>query len=335
MHAAAVKNPWALSHGITGLGATFLAADGRKASDVVVGDFLLRNVLPDGGVGVGSPYGFATYAPDGTPIEPHPNLHVKTFVMAGLAPSTRFTTPWKQSVTLQQLIDGVKRGYRHVPSNAEYWHDVAWTLDALSQTTKPGGTVATDAGPVSIDTVMNDALAELEAETADLKAGLAKGLPQVDKRKQGVYAHSCGGLHFVQAVLGWARFPQVRKAWGPRVEAQIDILFYRLGSEARQYEAALQQLPQYKLQLLTQQLKFYGHFLETTARLKTDLGWKPTELQLISVNTAKAYLDATVRELQAMKAFENMASIEKTQRQVYLDLIGDACHATHGLDGWR
>src|SRR5581483_10694231 len=80
MSAADPKNPWALAHGITALGPNYVAADGRKASDVMVHDFLLRNVLPDGGPGAGARFGFLKYAADGTPIEPHTNLITKTLL---------------------------------------------------------------------------------------------------------------------------------------------------------------------------------------------------------------------------------------------------------------
>ena len=86
---------------------------------------------------------------------------------------------------------------------------------------------------------MNDALDQLERDTAELAAGLKNGLPQVDKRKQGLYAHSCGGLHFVQAVLSWARFAPVKKAWGARVDQQRFRMGYLNHDERRKlHEAA-------------------------------------------------------------------------------------------------
>jgi hypothetical protein len=41
-----------------------------------------------------------------------------------------------------------------------------------------------------------------------------------------------------------------------------------------------------------------------------------------------------VRLLEEEKAFERMPEIKKTQKQVYLDLIGDSCHAAHGLEAF-
>lgn len=337
--AADPKNPWALAHGLHCLGPDFVASDGRKASEVIVHDFLLRNQLPDGGVGPGAPWGFLRYGADKTPIEPHSNLNAKSLIADARLPlSTKFKTSWG-TLTLQQLLDSVKQGFRHVPQSQPYWQDVGWTLTLFAKTQKPGTKWTTSDGTkIDLDQVFDDALTELERETADLEAGLQQHLPQVPKRKQGLYAHSCGGLHFVQGVLAWARFPEVRKKWGPRVERQIAILFYRLDSERPQYDAAYQQtlssMPQYRVQILVQMLKFYGHWLETVALLRDELKWKPDAAQQISINRAKAYVDFAVRGLDEAKAFSSMTQLAQSQPQVYLDLIGDSCHAAHGLEAF-
>ncbi len=333
VRAADVKNPWALAHGIAAYGQSFLTSDGRKAPEAITKDYLERNVLPDGGPGAGSVYGFARYAADKTPIEPHTNLLTKTFVLARLPMTTVLPTKWG-TVTLQQLVDSVKKGFRHVPDNDDYWRDGAWTIDLLSETGKPGTLIATEIGPIALDKVMDDALIALESNQGELTEGMKKGLPEVAKRKQGIYAHPCGGLHFIQAVFGYSRFPEVKKRWGPRLDTQIATLFYRLESERRQYDAALQQAPQFKLQILTQEVKFYGHFLETTGRLKNETGWKPNKEQQLSINKAKALLDAAVAGLEGIKAFSTMDAIKQSNPQVFLDLIGDACHAANGWNQW-
>ncbi len=337
--AADPKNAWALAHGVKTLGPSFLASDGRKAIDVIFHDFLLRNTLPDGGAGPGAPYGFLRYSADGTPIEPHTNLNAKALVDDAKMPlTTRLAGPWGP-ITLQQLVDSAKAGFRHSPQSPEYWRDVGWTLGLFAVTHKPGATwKANDGTVVNLDQVFDDALTELERATADLEQGLEQHLPQVDKRKQGVYAHSCGGLHFVQGVLSWARHPAVKKKWGKRLDDQIAIHFYRLESERRQYEAAYQQtltsMPQYKVQVLVQMVKFYGHWLETDAHFRDDFGWKPTAAQLQDINRAKAFLDIAVRALEEDHTLERMLELKKTQKQVYLDLIGDSCHAAHGLEAF-
>jgi hypothetical protein len=330
--AADPKSPWGLAHGITALGASFAASDGRKASEVIIGDFLKQGTAADPG-----PYLFAAFAPDGAPIEPHPNLNVKTLVLAQVPLGTSFKTSFGK-VTLQQLVDGVQRAFRHRPDDEQYWREVGWTLDLLSATHRPGKGAVFKNGAgqtVNLDQVMDDALAYLEKTQVDLADALAVGLPQVDKRKQGIYAHNCGGIHLIEAVNSWARFPEVKKRWGARFARQVNVLFYRLGSESRQYDAALAKAPEYKLQLLTQMVKFYGHFLEATGRLRAEGALVPSPAQLQTVAQAKVLLDRAVLGLQEAKAFENMAKLKTSSPQVYLDLIGDSCHAARGWEYWR
>jgi hypothetical protein len=257
-------------------------------------------------------------------------------VLAGLPLSTAFQTKAAGKITLGELVQGVQRGFVHVPSNANYWADVGWTLDLLAAVHTPGPSAVFTNGAgttVDLNRVMDDALSELERAQADLLAAMDAGQPEVPKRKQGLYAHPCGGIHLVQAVFHWARFPQVRKAWGKRLERQVAVLGWRLGSERRQYEAALQAAPApYHRRLLVQMVKFYGHFLETFGRLRVEKGWKWTAQDKQRVATARALLDDAVRRLQALGAFDQYEEVVRMDRQVALDLVGDSCHAIHGLD---
>lgn len=326
--AAAPGNPWALAHGITLEGRTFRALDRRLAADVIVSDFLRRE-----GAGPQADLRFEAFTAGGTPVEPHPNLMVKTLLLAGFPPSRSFRVPGGP-VTLGALVEDLKRDFRRDSALSPHG---AWTLDALSHSLPPGSTFTNGAGEtIRLDAVMDEALALLEREQAELLAGMKAGLPEVPKRKQGIYAHPCGGLHLFQAVATHARHPSVRKAWGPRLDTQVDVLFYRLGSESRQYDAALTSAPpEYRLPVLIQMVKFYGHFLEALGRYREETGWKPTPAQRQSVEQARALLDGAVRRLDASGAFQDMASLKSTRPQLYLDLIGDSCHAAHGLGYWR
>lgn len=326
--AADPKNPWALAHGMALEGRAFKARDGRPAADVIVADFLHRE-----GSGASADLRFDAFAPDGTPVEPHPNLLVKTLLLAGYAPSQSFRASFGP-VTLGALVEDLKRDFRRDAALSPHG---AWTLDALSHVLPPGATFTNGAGEsIRLDAVMDEALALLERDQADLLAGMKAGLPQVPKRKQGIYAHPCGGLHLFQAVASHARHPAVRKAWGSRLDTQVDVLLYRLASESRQYDAALTSAPPaYRVPVLVQMVKFYGHFLETLGRYRDEAGWKPSPSQLQSMEQARALLDGAVRRLEAAGAFRDMESLKASQYQVYLDLIGDSCHAAHGLSYWR
>ena len=325
--AADPRNPWALAHGMVLDGRSFKASDGRLAADVIIADFLHRE-----GEGPQADLRFEPFAANGTPVEPHPNLLLKTLLLAGYTPAHVFRARWGP-VTVGALEEDLKRDFR---LGAALSPQGAWTLDALSHALPAQASFTNGVGDTfRVDEVMDEALALLEREQAELMAGMKAGLAQVPKRKQGIYAHPCGGLHLFQAVAGHARHPAIRAAWGPRLEAQLDVLFYRLGSESRQYDDALASAPPaYRLPVLVQMLKFYGHFLETLGRYREDTGWRPTPVQAQQVQQALALLDGAVRRLEAAGAWRDLQVLKAAQYQLYLDLVGDTCHAARGWSYW-
>ena len=327
-HAADPRNPWALAHGMDLDGKAFRTRDGRPAADAIVAGFLRRDAAD---AGRPARLSFDAFAPDGTPVEPHPALQVKTFLLAGHPLAHAFPAAWGP-VTLRELVASLQQDFRPALATSP---EGAWALDALSHVLKPGGSFQNGAGEtVRIDAVMDAALGTLEAANAQLAAGMKAGHPQVPKNKQGIYAHPCGGFHFFQAVAGWARFPSVRKAWGARLDAQVDVLVYRLGSEGRQYEAALVAAPAFRVPVLVQMVKFYGHWLEALGRYRDETGWKPTPAQARAVEEARAALEHATLRLEATGAFRDTAALAVKEPQLALDLVGDACHAARGWDLW-
>lgn len=327
VHASDPKNPWALAHGITAFGPAFKARDGRSAVEVIVHDFVQQKD--------GVPF-FADYAKDGTPIDAHPNLLTKTLLLAGVPRQKAFETP-AGKVTVDALVRGVERRFR-TPSGPTdpAWAELAWTVDVLSSAHAPGDHFNTDSGEdVSVDQVMDAALSALEYADAELSEALASGRSRVEKRKQGIYAHPCGGLHLVQAVAGWARHDAVRARWGARLAKQVDVLFFREGSESAQYDEALRTLPGFTLQVRAQQLKFQGHLLETLGRLRAERAFSPTARQLSDVEQIRNRLAEAVDGLERLGAFRDLTQLRSRQPQLSLDLVGDACHALHGLSYWR
>jgi hypothetical protein len=86
---------------------------------------------------------------------------------------------------------------------------------------------------------------------------------------------------------------------------------------------------------LAQQLKFYGHFLETAARWRAELGWTPRGGDLAAVSTAKQLLRQTAEALEERGTFAAMPRLAVDQPQLFLDLIGDSCHAAWALGAWE
>lgn len=319
--AADPHDPWALAHGVLAFGAGFRAADGRHAVDAIVAEHLRRD--EDGRLR------FAPHAPDGTPVEPHPDLQLRTLARAGVPLGRTFRTR-EGPVALGALVEDAKRAFRPPPPGGETWGEAAWTLGALAEVLEPGARFRNDAGEeVDFDRVMDGALEALEAASAELGRGMDEGRPRVKKDKRGVWAQPCGGLHLAQALVTWARHPAVRVRWGRRFLRQVDILLYRVRSESSQYEEALRELPRHRLLVLAQMLKFHGHLLETVRMLERT-GWRPTGHQRATIALARAQLAAAAQGLMELHALEP-AGPPGAGPQTRLDLAGDACHAVAGL----
>ncbi|NVI99531.1 hypothetical protein HV824_15575 [Myxococcus sp. AM009] len=331
--ASTPDNPWALAHGLALDGRDFRTRDGQPAADALIARYLRRTPPPSTSPAAAQRLYFDTRTANGTPVEPHPALQLKGLLHAGYPVRHRFNASWGP-VMVQALVKQLQLDFR--PSLGAS-PEGAWALDALSLALEPGATFRNSEGmTVHIDAVMRDALARLEAAQAELAVAMREGKPQVPKRKQGIYAHPCGGLHYFQAVAGWARHASVRKAWRKRLDAQVDVLLYRLDSEGRQYEAALVNAPfAHRLPLLVQMLKFQGHLLETLGRYRDDTGWRPTKAQQQTVERARTALEHTVRRLDAGGAFDGWQALAERQPQLALDLLGDTCHAAHGEALWR
>jgi hypothetical protein len=327
-YAANPAIPWALAHGIVAFGKDFRATDGRLAIDVMVDDYLLVE-----SAGAVTHYGFAEF--DGQrPIEPHLNLIVKTMLVAGVPLTRTFRTRDGHQVTLKQLLDDIEARFVYEPGTGEFWSRMSWTIDAIGTQLTPARATFVNGQGQTIDwnDVIDAGFTDLENIDASFEEAMAQGRPFVEKRKQGIYAHTCGGFHFIQPLMLWLRHPDARHGLKPRFDAQMKVLLYRLQSERQVYDHAIEQAPQYKLVILVQELKFYGHWLETMGRLIEAGVLKPDTDQLEQIASARASVARTVEGLQQKKAFTSMEEIEKSGYQTYLDLIGDSCHA---YNGWR
>ncbi|MCK8496747.1 hypothetical protein [Myxococcus fulvus] len=329
--ASDARAPWALAHGMALDGRAFRAADGRLAAEVVVADFLRRTPAREQTASSRVDVYFDSFTSDGTPVEPHPALQVKTLLASGLPLSQRFKTDWGE-VTLRELVEDVKHDFRMAQVESG---ESAWMLEALSLSSRPGDSFRDSTGQrVRVDEVMTRALTALETANAELAEGMKAKRPEVPKRGQGIYAHPCGGLHYFQAVAGWARHAPVRAAWRRRLAAQVDVLLYRLDSETRQYETAWASAPAERERVLAQMLKFQGHLLETLGRLREDTGWRPTPAQQQTVERARRYLENTVRRMDQTGLLAAPASVAGRDKQLALDLVGDTCHAARGESLW-
>ena len=315
------KNAWLLTHGITGFGKDFKASDGRLATDVIVSDFVETKK-----VGKKTVFRFPERRDD-RPVQPHENLAIKAMLEAGV-PMDRSFKLKKGTVTLKRLVEDAIWSFEK-PAQESEWRDFAWSLSAFLNAPPKDGKLKTAKGTLLLQGLVIDAVNQLEDRQAFLHEHMLANTPEkVEKRKQGIYGHTCGGLHFVQASIKGALHVKDPRMLA-RVQHQLEIVLFRWKAERRIYKEYIRSQPKYRWLLLVQELKFYGHVLETLALAAEWGAFKATDDQLRQIKTIVSDLLITVAALEP--AYRSQGRLFKASPQTFYDLIGDGCHAIRGL----
>lgn len=327
------KSPWALAHGMVAFGADFAASDGRPAVDVIASFAELREHG-------GKKLWLFPEKKSGEPVEPHRFLLVKTLLEVDVPFDRSLVTSSGEKVTLARLVQDLRAAAVEPKTDADF-HHVAWQISALAEHARRELKAAT--APPALAPLIAAALARLESDQKVVEGyagppekAFDEGSPLfvAKRQKTGIYGHSCGGLHLVQAVasaVAVAGSEEDKK----RLRKQLGVLLYRYELERPAYASLLLRHPEQGLLIRLQQQKFFGHLLETLT-LARSLGLTLPETEGgkridqtcrlaagDTVEVAKALLDGGV--------YERLDSIRKEREQTYLDLVGDACHAVRGL----
>ena len=84
--------------------------------------------------------------------------------------------------------------------------------------------------------------------------------------------------------------------------------------------------------LYVQQLKFIGHWLESMHKLAATGIYTPSALDQQVMAQAVGDLITTTAALKQLGALDNAAKIRESNNQLYLDIVGDSCHAVRGME---
>jgi hypothetical protein len=320
-------NAWALAHGMLALGPEFKARDGRSALRVLSADFLETDSF--------GPM-FAKKRGE-RPVEPHTDLILKTLLERGFGLSEQL----RPGVTLGDLLAASRARFAPVRAadrvSFSSPNDVPWSVQAWCQGAALDRTLGWESrsGSVTLDEVARALLGKLEAETHFIRSALASG-GSFEKRKQGIFGYTCGGAHLFAgaaacASLGWPKEGNSRA----RIANQVEQYLARIPVETDLVDQALRQNPQLSVLLHNQDIKFLGHLIEGLSKLERDGIWLPSTTQSAALNDAEARLIANVIALERAGAYSSAAmaqfSADPQVFQLYLDLVGDAAHALHGL----
>lgn len=313
-HAVAPDDPWLVAHGLRGFGRDFTINGGRRAVDYLLEDVLVT--LPANGRGA---LGFPIEA------EVHPNMFLKTLLEAGVPLDHAFTHEGRRR-TLRDVVDGARVLLRptlvtSVP-NA-----LPWSLIALTRTTSPLRQQWTNAWgePVALDVVVERALRLLEQASVPLAEAMREGRPETDQAP--VHGFTCGGTHMLYALLAAVHAGYAGKDRRERVQRQVDLMVWRLSADLDLIERFYKARAGVEWYVLNAKLKLLGHGVECLAFATAHDAARLTPAQREQRQAALTTLRRMLRDLEA----RDLGEIKALDREVYRQVIGDVCHARHGL----
>lgn len=316
-YGAAPEDPWVVAHGLRGMGRDFTINGGRRAVDYLLEDVLVT--LPANNKSV---LGFPIE------VEVHPNMFLKTMLEAGVPLDHAFKHDgrWR---SLADVVDGAHSFFRPKPV-ISVPNALPWSIIAMTRTTTPLRSQWNNAWeePVDLDLVVESALRLLEQASVPVGEAMRESRPEAAQAP--VHGFTCGGTHMVYALLSAVHAGYGGKDRRERMQQQVDLLVWRLSADLDLIErfygprAGNAGAAWYELDA---KLKLLGHGAECLAFATVHDVVRLTPPQRERRQAAVATLRRMLRDLEA----RNLGEAKGLDRELYRQLIGDTCHARHGL----
>ena len=316
-YAVPLDDPWMVAHGVRAMGRGFTLGTGRRAVD-----YLLETVLVEVPANGKSFLGFPI------DVEGHPNMFLKTMLEAGVPLDYAFTHKGRRR-TVQELVDGARALLRPTLV-ASTPNALPWSLIALTRTTPFGRRQWTNAWgePVDLDALVESALRLLEQASLPVAEAMRDGRPET--RHAPVHSFTCGGCHMIYGLLTAVQAGYTGKDRPRRLQQQVDLLVWRLSADLdlieRFYRARGNSVADFWYEF-DAKLKLLGHCEECLAfaELHKVAGLTPAQ------RTQRQAATATLRRLLVDLDARNLGEAQMMDRELYRQLVGDTCHARHGL----
>ncbi len=313
-------DPWALMHGVRAMGPDF-TIKGENAVTFLCSRFLKQKSVS------GMSY---LYMP--VDLEGHTNAFLKTVLEAGVPPSNPFQLDGKR-YTVADLVKSAKALFVFDPKTIDR-DDLAWTLIAFSLQIPPDRDTWTNAfgQRLRFSDVIRFSFDALDDATQQLRRAMDRGI--MPEAKDKIHEFTCGGTHLVYGLASCVGNGYHGENFPRRLKTHLDLLVWRLGAEDNLMRRFYRQAPPspdlekiYDLYRNDAKLKFYGHSFEILSYAGLRHLFAPTPAQGRAIEKAGATLAEAVKGMVGVDLFE----IRKRDPRLFALLIGDSCHAYHGI----
>jgi hypothetical protein len=316
-YAVTLDDPWIVAHGLRGMGRDFAVNGGRRAVDYLLQDVLVT-VPANGKSLLGFPID----------VEGHSNMFLKTMLEAGVPLDYTFTHEGRRR-TLHDVLDGA-RGLFRPTLVVQVANNLPWSLIALTRTNPPSRQQWNNAWgePVDLDMVVESSLRLLEQASLPVAEAMRQGRPQTAPAP--VHSFTCGGTHMIYGLLAAVHAGYAGKDRRERMRQQVDLLVWRLRADLDlidRFYSAKASNPGVSWYELDAKLKLLGHGEECLAFATMHEVVPLTPAQRERRQEAAATLKRLLRDLGS----RDLAQAKALDRELYRQLVGDTCHARHGL----
>jgi hypothetical protein len=316
-YAGLPDDPWAVCHGVRGMGRDFKLKDGRRAVEWLLESHLVSVPVP-GGTALAFPLA----------VEVHPNMFLKTMLEAGVPLDHPFVHQGRRR-TLREVAEGARALFRPAEVIRQP-NMLPWSIIALANTTPaPHGRWTNAWGePVDLDLVVESALRLMEEASAPLMQSMRQDRPE--SAKAPVQSFTCGGTHMLYSLLTAAHTGYAGRDRLERVRQQADLMLWRLHGDLglidRFYKERAAQPGAYWYEV-DAKVKLLGHGQECLA-----FGMSRGVLKFGGGQEAerRAAMTTLRRMIEDMEG-RNLAEPRELDRELFRQIVGDTCHARRGL----
>lgn len=323
-YAPVEDDPWTLMHGVRALGPSF-SIKGERAVDFLCARFLTPKAVNG-----------KTYPQMSLDNQGHTNTFLKTLLEAGIGLDHRFALEGRQ-YTVGDIAEGAKAFFTFDPKTIDR-DDLAWTLIALSRVIPPDKDTWTNAAgqQIRFSDVVRFAFDTLDETTAKFRQAKAKGImPDANDK---IVDFTCGGTHLVYGITTCVGNGYRDHGFPQRLKTHLDLMAWRLEADDRLIDRFYRNAPPppgnpsgwqavAAVYHNDAKIKFYGHTFEILSYAMKHKLFKPTSTQSQVIERAGTRLAEAVTGMKGVDLFE----VRKANRRLFHLLIGDSCHAYHGI----
>jgi hypothetical protein len=302
-------DPWVLMHVVLALGPDAQVAKG-PIPDVVTEQFVVA--VERGG---------RKYESFPLNVEAHPN-HFLEIMDAVAVPATRRFATKAGGITTADLLASGKALF--TPTIAG--HELSWTLSVFTAAMPPTADRFTNADGQTFTVA---ALVETAAQAAEV--GYAETVAAMRGTKpygrSTLQTYACNGTHVLYGLYDALRHGYEGKRLRERLRDLTRASYFRLGAEVALIDQALGGAGQ-QLNADAAKLQFLGHSIENLRYAEHHGIYVPSAAERQQLATADRQLAEVVQRIATV---HNLDALANAVPRAYRIVLGDACHALHGL----